>query len=98
MSDFNVNPDNQFIPVEESIFDIKLVLSKFINFWYLFVIGVVICLSIAIIVANLISPLWNITSKILIRENSSSAGSGGDHGELSAIFIPRTNPQNEIDI
>ena len=100
MTELNEDVNNQDSNIKDV--DLKAIVAKLINYWYLFLISIIICLSIAIIKGNLTAPVWKITAKILVDDQSdngtgATAGSG-EHPELASLLLPKYKIGNEIEL
>jgi tyrosine-protein kinase Etk/Wzc len=99
MADINTNLADQNVVPEENGLDIKMVLSKIINYWYLFVLSVAVCLALAYIKASLAQPIWNITGKIIVQEDeTSSRSTSALHAGLATLPGQTNNLENEVEI
>lgn len=98
MADLNGDLNNQDDTIKD--LDLKAIIAKLINYWYLFLISIIICVAIAIVKGNLTPPIWKITGKILVEEDDDnpSSSSSGPHSELSALLVPKHNIGNEVEI
>src|SRR4051794_11843408 len=99
----NLNND-VFSPLEnkeEETIDIKNIVGIVINNWHLFLVGVIVCFSIAFIYSYYASPSWRVTSKILVEDpkKGASGAIGGDVGsDLSSLFTVKSSADNEVQI
>lgn len=79
--------------------DIKSILFKYIRFWYLFVIGLVVCIGLAFFYLSVTSPVYNIQSTLLIKDDKKGPdlGGGAAFGDLD-LFGSSKNIDNEIEV
>ena len=79
--------------------NIKLIILKYLKYWYWFVIGVVLCLGVAIYKMYYATPQYHISSTLLIK-----ADDKGSNFSQNAVFADLENYQtssvveNEIEI
>jgi tyrosine-protein kinase Etk/Wzc len=93
------NPTGDFM--DEKDFDYKELLGKILDNWYLFIIGVTICLLGSYFYAKYATTSYKINSKLLVEDqkNSPSSGSGvAMMSDFSSLFDLPSNALNEIDI
>jgi tyrosine-protein kinase Etk/Wzc len=80
--------------------DLRIILSHYIRYWYLFILGVLITLSIAYIYLRYyVVPAYQVTSTLLIKSESNKPTLSGA-GELGAVNIGGsvTDLNNEIEV
>ena len=88
-------------PIDEDVIDIKQIVAKVIQNWLSFVLGIILCLTLAVIYAYYTSPDWHITSKIIVKGDNSGAQSalaGGAGGDFGSLFSVKSSADNEIQI
>src|SRR5690606_1665365 len=79
--------------------NIKLIILKYLKYWYWFVIGVMVCLGVAIYKMYYATPQYYISSTLLIK-----ADDKGSNFSQNAVFADLENSQtssvmeNEIEI
>ncbi len=74
---------------EEKI-DIKALFKKFISYWYYFVLSVSICMFVAWGINRYTRPVYKVSAKILIEDNSE------DHTiEIADILVGDENLENQ---
>jgi tyrosine-protein kinase Etk/Wzc len=85
---------------DESESDLKNILYTFLHYWYWFVAAIVVCLLGALLYLRYTTPIYNVSSKILIKDDKSgsSAGSAGDLLSQIDIFNTKNNVNNEMQI
>ena len=62
-------------------FDVKALIQKYLRYWYLFLIGVFICMAIAWTYLRYSTPQYEVNSTLLIKD-----GKGGSAFDGSAAF------------
>ncbi|WP_017732628.1 GumC family protein [Nafulsella turpanensis] len=84
---------------EEEV-DIKALLYKYLRYWYLFVLGVVLCLGLAFIYLRYSTPQYAISSKLLIKDDKKGPDILGGNSLFSDLDIFKTtkNVENEIEV
>ncbi|WP_439881737.1 GumC family protein [Pontibacter sp. MBLB2868] len=58
---------------ESESIDIKGVLAKYLRYWYLFVLGVVLSLAIAYLYLRYATPLYSVSSTLLVKDDQQGA-------------------------
>jgi len=79
--------------------DIKEILLKYFNYWWLFLIAMVLSLSIAWVYLRYAVPMYKVGTTMMIRnDNNRSGGLGADAALSSAILMQsnNVNKQNEV--
>lgn len=89
----------QFQPQEPEEMDVQAMLYKYLRYWYLFVIGVMLSLGAAFFYLKYTTPEYNIRSKVLIKDDEK----GPDLADASAfgdldVFNTTKNIDNEIEV
>jgi|GEM_PF-6510529 len=84
-------------------FDIKKILSKVINYWYLFLISLLVFSGLAFLYTQYTTPTYNISSEITVDDQSSLPGGGKGMSssatmDFSDILGMPSNAYNEMDI
>lgn len=79
---------------EETFRDI---IGKYLQYWYLFIIAVVICLLIAFLQLRYATPIYEVTSSILIKGEEKSAGN--DRGSIKDLELIKSGQKvdNKIE-
>ena len=79
--------------------DLKSILFKYLRYWYLFVIGVIIFVTIAFFHLRYVTPLYNISSTLLIKDYRNGPDMFGNAAfhDLE-LFNTFKNIKNEIQI
>lgn len=89
--------------VEEESFDIKAFAAKILNNWYWFLIGIVLCGSLAVLYAYYATPTYKINSEITVDDQGSGLPGGKSMSSSSTmdfsdlLGLP-SNAYNEMDI
>ena len=95
---------NKAVNTTIGAFTVKKLLSSVIDYWYLFVISLAICVSYAWFKVHYATPMYKVYAQVLIEDDKSGNGnaqalSGGGGGmDFSSFFNDKTNIQNEIGI
>ena len=78
--------------------DIRDILSKYLRYWYLFVIAIIVCLVLAFLQLRYATPMYEVTSSILIKaeEKKPSTNDRGNVNDLEIIKAPQ-NVDNKIE-
>jgi tyrosine-protein kinase Etk/Wzc len=95
------NLQNKIANPTPNIFSINKLLGRAIDYWYLYVISLAICVFIAWFKVHYATPMYKVYAKVLVQDNSNSNNplSGSANGmDLSSLFGNKTNIQNEIGI
>lgn len=88
---------------EESSFDFKNILTMFLLNWQWFVLSTFICLCCAMIYLRYKSPTYQVSAKVLIKDDSNNKRSGGSNQMLANMqdlgFMTNSNGiDNEVEI
>ena len=77
--------------------DLKGILVKYLKYWYWFVAGVVVCLSLAFLYLRYATPQYQISSTLLIKDDKNAPDLSGNvaFSDLD-IFKSTKNIHNEI--
>jgi tyrosine-protein kinase Etk/Wzc len=78
--------------------DFKEFFFKILKYWYLFVISIIICVSIAGLKATLDEVVWNVSGKIFVDNEDNSTPSGGDHPGLASMITPKNKIEDQLEI
>src|SRR3954447_22211820 len=95
------NPQNKIANPTPNIFSINKLVGKAIDYWYLYLISLAICVFIAWFKVHYATPMYKVYAKVLVQDNNSTnnALSGSGNGiDFSTMFGDKTNIQNEIGI
>lgn len=85
-------------PDQADYIDVRQLLSKYLRYWYVFLIGVVVCLTLAFVYLYLATPKYKISSTMLLKNEESdlnSLGGNSSPGELN-LFSIKQKIDNEI--
>ncbi len=58
--------------LNEEVIDLKQILFKFLKYWYLFIIAIIFCLSVAYLFNKYTKPLYKVGTTILIKDEKSA--------------------------
>ncbi len=83
-----------------SSFNGKKLLSRAIDFWYLYLLSLAICVSFAWFKVHYATPMYKVYAQVLVQDdkNSSSQALNGNGLDYSSLFSGKTNISNEIAI
>jgi tyrosine-protein kinase Etk/Wzc len=91
----NVPPNN----LNNTNSEVKEVIYKYLRYWPWFLMGVVACLLIAFLYLRYATPVYRISSKILIKgDDKGGAGSTGDVLDQLDVFNIKNNIYNEQQV
>jgi len=88
---------------DEDDFDVKKLISRFLDHWKLFVISLVTCIIAAILFMRYSNPMYRVHAQVLVEDdqNNSSPFSfigGSQMQDLSSLFGIKSNVYNELGI
>jgi tyrosine-protein kinase Etk/Wzc len=88
---------NQVQTTEE--IDIKGIILRYLRYWYLFVIGVVLCFALAFLYLRYTTPQYPVSSTLLIKDDKKGPDLSGNavFSDLE-IFKSSNNINNEIQV
>jgi tyrosine-protein kinase Etk/Wzc len=103
MSSSNINPSEKqhFATHDDDTIDVKKIFANISKSWYLFVLGVAICLTFSYIYAHYASADWHVSSKILVEESKNGQSLGSTSGlgaDFSSVFSAKSSADNEIQM
>lgn len=81
--------------------DLKAIIAGILRYWYLFLIGTILCLLLAVLYAYHSPEMWKITGKILVEDEKSSQDkslNSGMNKDLGSLLSMKSNADNEVDI
>lgn len=79
--------------------DVKVIFLKYLKYWYLFVLGSVVSLSLAYTYLQYIIPQYAVSSKLLIRDAKDEPELSGGGGFVNLdLFKSAKNIDNEIEL
>src|SRR3954467_12761844 len=92
---------NKVINPVPNIFNISKLMGRAIDYWYLYVISLIVCVFVAWFKVHYATPMYKVYAKVLVEDNNSKNNplAGSSNGmDLSSLFGDKTNIQNEIGI
>ncbi|WP_332368201.1 GumC family protein [Spirosoma telluris] len=92
MSDSN----NEFWEEKETPFNLRLFFVKYLRYWYWFVLSIAICLATAYIYLRYSTPIYQVSSTLLIKDQNSSTND--ILKELETSTTANKNVENEIEV
>src|SRR5699024_7556957 len=91
--------ENNYYPIESEDLDIKSLIFRYLRYWYLFIIGVLVSGAIAWLYLRYSTPEYNITSTLLIKDDKKGPNLS-DNTVFSdlALFQISKNINDEIQL
>ena len=80
--------------IEETI-DLKLIVKKFVGYWYYFLLSISVCLFIAFLYNRYTRPIYNVSTTIEIRDDNNTQLGVENILEGMEMFSVKTNLENE---
>ncbi len=80
--------------------NIKATLYQYVRYWYWFLVGIIVCGAGAYLYLQYTTPLYYVSSTLLIKDENNTAGLSGEGSSFSGlnIFGSSINISNEIEI
>ena len=79
-------------------FDLKGLLNKYLKSWKFFVISLVIFLSLALVALQFISTSYNVSSKLLLKNETTNIDASGNNLVNNNPFSNSERVNNEIEV
>ena len=96
------NQQNKLFNSTPNIFNINKLVGRAIDYWYLYLISLIICVFIAWFKVHYATPMYKVYAQVLVHDDNKSnnplAGNSENGIDLSSLFGDKTNIQNEIGI
>lgn len=84
---------------ESGQLDVRKLLSSAARHWYLFIAGLMLCLGLAYFYLQYTTPVYNISSTLLIKEDIKGPGLNVNTGFNDSEIVPPTNKlDDEIEV
>jgi len=86
---------------EEGLGELRSHISQYLNYWYIFLISIAVCLGAALIYIQYVPSKWAISSKIIVEDNKDSPQkslTNGVNSDLASLFEVKNNADNEVKI
>lgn len=86
---------------EQKLFDGKKLLSRVIDYWYLYVICLIVCISYAWFKLHYATPMYKVYGQVIVQDDKSSGNSqalSGGGMDISSLFSGKVNMENELAI
>jgi capsular exopolysaccharide synthesis family protein len=89
---------------DEDDFDVKKLISRFLDHWKLFVISVIGCLIAAFLFIRYSTPMYKVHAQVLVEDDQKNTSSpfsfigGSQMQDLSSLFGIQSNVYNELGI
>ena len=87
--------ENQLNNSTEETIDLKLLVKKFIGYWYYFLLSISVCLFIAFLYNRYTRPIYNVSTTIEIRDDNNTQLGVENILEGMEMFSVKTNLENE---
>ena len=87
--------ENQLNNSKEETIDLKLLVKKFIGYWYYFLLSISVCLFIAFLYNRYTRPIYNVSTTIEIRDDNNTQLGVENILEGMEMFSVKTNLENE---
>ncbi|GAB2782368.1 tyrosine-protein kinase [Rhabdobacter roseus] len=99
MADRNHPQPVEYVEVEEQEFDLQEYLRRYLRYWYLFPLFVVLTLVVAFFYLQITQPIYSSTATLLIKDQKKGLGGGqADILEELAQFSGNKLVENEVEI
>jgi uncharacterized protein involved in exopolysaccharide biosynthesis len=86
-------------PIEADQLNLKPILSKYLRYWYLFVITTLLCLGTAYVYLLYTTPEYSISSTLQIKDDKKDEGKTNNEGfDETNIFQSSKNIYNESEV
>ncbi|TPE39988.1 GumC family protein [Pontibacter mangrovi] len=91
--------EKEVFQFESEEIDIKSILQRYLRYWYLFVLGVILCLGLAFVYLRYATPAYQISSTLLIKDDKKGPDLSGNavFSDLD-LFKTTKNIDNEIQV
>ena len=83
MNELNNDQNVQEIAEEHSSFNFQAIFKALILNWKWFLLSIIICVGLGLIYLRYTTPVYNVTAKLLVKDDNSDKRSGG--GTLQAL-------------
>ena len=83
---------------QEDTIDVKALIIKFSQYWYYFIVSVVLCLFFAFLSNRYTAPEYSVSTTLLIRDDNNTQMGAENILEGLEIFSGKRNIKNEIVI
>ena len=86
MNEYNINETNaQETAEEQSSFNFQAIYTAVILNWKWFLLSAIICIGLGMLYLRYSTPVYNVTAKLLIKDDNSGNNKGGGLGGLQAL-------------
>ena len=83
MNDLNNNQELQNTAEEQSSINFQTIYTAFILNWKWFLLSIIICIGLGFLYLKYSTPIYNVTAKLLIKDDNNDKRGGG--GALQAL-------------
>ncbi len=85
MNEYNNETNVQETAEEQSSFNFQAIYTAVILNWKWFLLSIIICIGVGLLYLRYSAPVYNITAKLLIKDDNSGNNKGGGLGGLQAL-------------
>src|SRR5690348_11196230 len=90
---------NKIANPTQNVFNVSKLIGRAIDYWYLYVISLAICVFVAWFKVHYATPMYKVYAKVLVQDdNGTNNALSGNGMDMSNLFGDKTNIQNEIGI
>lgn len=95
-----MTPKEMFQTDQADYIDVKQLLSKYLRYWYIFLISVVVCAGLGFVYLYFATPQYRIASTLLLKNEESESNSLTNNNSLGEINLFNTKQKidNEIEV
>ncbi|WP_183572303.1 GumC family protein [Mucilaginibacter sp. X5P1] len=86
---------------EEDLSEVRNFIILCLNYWYIFLITIVLGLAVAFLYIRYLPSQWAVSSKIIVEDNKDGPGkslTNGVNADLASLFDIKSNADNEVEI
>ncbi|WP_158557123.1 GumC family protein [Mucilaginibacter conchicola] len=86
---------------QDDVGEVRQLIAIVVNYWYLFVGGLILSIIIAFFVIQYTPKQWNVMGKIIIEDEKNSPSkllTNGVSSDLSSLFDIKSNSYNEVRV
>ncbi|AYL94589.1 GumC family protein [Mucilaginibacter celer] len=86
---------------EETPGDVRSLVAICLNYWYVFFIGIIVCVLGVFVYIQYEPSKWNISSKIIVEDDKNTpakALTNGVNSDLASLFDIKSNADNEVKV
>ncbi|SDT00060.1 capsular exopolysaccharide family [Mucilaginibacter mallensis] len=86
---------------EENLSEVRNFITLCLNYWYIFLISIVLCVAAAFLYIRHLPNQWAVSSKIIVEDNKEGPEkslTSGVNADLGSLFDIKSNADNEVEI